>query len=854
MLSKELNGKFQITGVLTFLLCLASFGFSAERLIEAESFDHDYNINGLDYTGNVILYGDGSYNKADRHDTGWVLDQQFMDQMGSPYLLAHGLGYPVSDATKTVDFPSAGTYKVWVRTFDWVGRWKSEQPTSPKYPDGYAPGRFEVLVNGVARHPVTVGNAPEASAFGADGTDWYWQDGGTVSISNNNNVEIKLNDLTGYEGRCDAIFFTTDMEFTPPNDDPEMDTWRRGLLGTEIPIEQGHYDLVVVGGGVAGMSASLQAARLGLTVALIQDRPVPGGNNSSEIRVHLLGSTNHEPYPRVGDITREVVQLADRHYGPTNTADIYADDQNIALLAAESNISLFFTSRVNEVEMNGDVISAVIAENVQTAQRLRFTADWFVDSTGDAAVGYLAGADYEIQLYDGANISSVHMGRCNNWNVIDTGSSKPFPACPWAFDLTGVPILYETNPNSLGGWEYESGFKRHPINDSERIRDGNFRAMYGVWDSLKNDRGLYPNYELNWSAYVSGKRESRRLLGDHILTFDDIMNGVVYPDGCFGITRSVDLHYPRVNFLTGFDGDEFVATATFENYTGPYWIPYRCLYSRNVDNLFMAGRNASFTHHALGAPRVMKTGGMMGEIVGMAASICKEYNTSPRGVYTNHLSELLNRLGKIYLTRWLEHIGPNYALFATASASSEYNSTYVASNVNDGSSNMTDNSTRWLSAAGVPNWVELTFSESRYISASSITSGWWNGSSTTDPIDDFVLQYYDGSDWVGIDETQTINNSQTDFDVAFPSVESDRFRLYITRTKENVSRVFEVELFHPTADLNDDGSVDMADFAVLSGLWLENDNLLPKDLYYSDGKVDLQDFSVFSEFWSWPSP
>ena len=826
--------------------------YSANILVEAESFDFDYNINGLDYTGNVILYGDGSYNKTDRYDTGWVLDQQFMDQMGSPYLLAHGLGYPVSDAIKIVDFPSVGSYKVWVRTYDWVGRWRSESTDSPKQAVGDAPGRFEVIVNGTALTPTTVGYGPEITAFGADGTDWYWQDGGTVTISNMNNVEIRLNDLTGYEGRCDAIFFTTDIGFVPPNADPEMDTWRQSLLGTETPTEEGHYDLVVVGGGIAGMSATLQAARLGLTVALIQDRPVPGGNNSSEIRVHLLGSTNLEPYPYVGDITREVVQLADRHYGPSNTADIYADDRNIALLAAESNVSLFFTSRVNEVEMDGNVIAAVIAENIQTAERMRFTADWFVDSTGDAAVGYLAGADYDIQLYDGVNNSSVHMGRCNNWNVIDTGSNKPFPACPWAFDLTGIPILYETTPNNLGGWEYESGFKRHPINESERIRDGNFRGMYGVWDSLKNDRGLYPNYELNWSAYVSGKRESRRLKGDHILTFDDIVNGVVYPDGCVGITRSIDLHYPRGPQNEGLEEDEFVSYAGYNSYVGPYMIPYRCLYSRNVDNMFMAGRDASFTHKALGAPRVMKTGGMMGEVVGMAASICKEYNINPRDVYTHHLDELLNLLSKIQLIRWLEHIGPNYALSATVFASSEYNSTYVKENVNNGLSDTTDNTDRWLSASGVPNWVELRLTDTHYISACRIVTGWYNGAYVEGPIEDFVLQYYNGSSWQDIPETLTSSNSQTEWTVKFPPVQSDRFRLYITGTHLNLSRIYEIELFHPNADLNDDGVVDFIDIVSFFELWLDDDYYLPKDLFYNDGKVNILDFSILAEYWNWP--
>lgn len=790
------------------IMCLGlTLSFSAYAdtlLVEAESFNSDYNINGLDYTGNVILYGDGSYDKTNPRDTGWVLDQQFMDQMGSPYLLAHGLGTPVSDAKKIVTFPSAGTYRVWIRTFDWVARWRNEQTRSPKRARGVAPGRFEVLVNSVALTPKKRGYTTELTAFGASGTDWHWQDGGTVKIANPSDVEIRLHDLTGFEGRCDAILFTTDMGFTPPNADPVMNKWRQNLLGTGIPTEKGSYDLVVVGGGLAGMTAALQAARLDLTVAFIQDRPVPGGNNSSETRVHLLGSTNMQPYPRVGDITKEIVQLEDQHYGPGNTARIYADGQNIALLKAQPNISLFFGYRVNEVRTKAKIIESVIAENIQTAERIKFTGKLFLDSTGDAAVGYLAGADYEIRLYDGSNIKTVHMGRSNNWNVKDTRSAVRFPRCPWALNLKGKTILHGNNPSRLGGWQYESGMKRHPINESEYIRDWNFRAMYGTWDSLKNDRRLYPNYQLNYAGYISGKRESRRLMGDHVLTKDDIMNSVVYPDGCFGIKREIDLHFPiAANMKDGFDGDEFTTYASYDKYTGPYWIPYRCLYSRNVGNLFMAGRDASFTNEALGAPRVMKTGGMMGEIVGMAASICKKYDINPRGVYKEHLNDLFALMGRTAVIRKpeLEPFGTNYALSATVSASGEYNGTYVAGNVNNGSSNPKVNTDRWLSTAGVPNWVELKFSKPRYISACRIVSGYFVNGSTDDPIQDFVLQYRNASGWVDIPKTKTAFNTKIEWTADFPAVKSDRFRLYITSTKIGISRIFEVELYHPDEDL-----------------------------------------------------
>ena len=162
---------------------------------------------------------------------------------------------------------------------------------------------------------------------------------------------MALHDLTGFEGRCDAIVLATSPD-APPNAGPEMGAFRRRLLGIpEKPADGGNYDLVVVGGGIAGMCTAMSAARLGATVALIQDRPVLGGNNSSEIRVWLNGDTNLEPYPHVGDLVREFEQLRRKEIGP---AENYDDEQRIATFRAEKNIRLLLNERVNQVEKQGD--------------------------------------------------------------------------------------------------------------------------------------------------------------------------------------------------------------------------------------------------------------------------------------------------------------------------------------------------------------------------------------------------------------------------------------------------------------------------------------------------------------------
>ena len=596
--------------------------------------------------GNVFLEAEHFANTG-----GWMVDQQFMDQMGSPYLLAHGLGEPVKDAETTATFPAAGKYRVWVRTRDWVAPWKAPG----------APGKFQLMVNGHALK----------TTFGTEGALWHWQDGGVITVKTQ--TRIALHDLTGLEGRCDAIVFCLDLDFHPPDGGRALAKFRRETLGLpEQPEDGGSYDLVVVGGGIAGTSAAISAARLGMRVALVQDRPVLGGNGSSEVRVWPEGKINQAPYPRIGDVVAELVPEKTKMDGNAKDATIYADDRKMALVRAEPNIALFTEERVNEVEADGGMIRSVVAQNTRTGRRLRLKARLFADCTGDGVVGFLAGADYETSSDD-------HLGASNLWNVHDAVAAKdallceckdtnaltgavtismkpaPFPRCPWAIDLTDKPFpgrpanagsKGNTNepPPSLGGWFWESGFNKDPISDVEWMRDQNFRAMYGAWDALKNVNKLYPNYKLGWAAFIAGKRESRRLLGDVILAADDFRTNRVWPDGVFPCSWSIDLHSPNPAYQKGHEGEEFIARSTVSSkefaYKGPYWAPYRSLYSRNVNNLFMAGRDISVTHDGLGPVRVMRTCGMMGEVVGMAAFVCKEHKVLPRGVYREHLDDL----------------------------------------------------------------------------------------------------------------------------------------------------------------------------------------------------------------------
>ena len=560
--------------------------FAADVLIEAESFA--------------------------KHG-GWKLDTQFIGIMGSPYLLAHGLGRPVDDATTAVELPAAGKYRVFVRTKDWVAQWNAPGQ----------PGQFQVLVD----------DKPLEETFGTKSAEWFWNDGGFVDIAQKT-VSLALHDLTGFEGRCDAILLTTDLDSAPPDEFDVLPGWRRRQLGLDDePTEKSGYDLVVVGGGYSGMGAAIAAARLGCKVALIQNRPVLGGNGSSEVRVWANGLTRRGRFPRIGEIIEEFADNAKKSPG---LGEEFGDDKKEAVVRAEKNLDLFLNHHAYQVEMDGDRIAAVFAFDTRTSERKRFTGRQYCDGTGHGVIGYLAGAHYDMT-------PKGRMGMSNMWRWDEADESTPFPEIPWALDLEMEDFPFPRDHH--GQWFWESGFDKDPINDAETIRDWNLRAVYGAFNAMKNRGGAehHKNAVLSWIAYIGGPRESRRLLGDVILTGEDITAKRDFPDGCVPSTWSIDLHYPKQQYAKKYPDNSFISYAKFDRGVDRiygYPVPYRCFYSRNVANLFMAGRCVSVTHEALGTVRVMKTCGMMGEVVGKAAAVCAAHDCSPRDVYGEHLDEL----------------------------------------------------------------------------------------------------------------------------------------------------------------------------------------------------------------------
>lgn len=554
---------------------------------------------------------------------GWVTDQQAMDVLGSPYLLAHGAGVPVEDASGMVALPDAGKWHAWVRTYNWTSPWSDKE----------GPGAFCLEID----------DEPLGMVCGSCGNEWEWQYAGSFKAESTE-IQLSLRDLTGFDGRCDAVCFTKTRHARLPQTAEQMHELRLAFNPSyDTPSRTECYDFVVVGGGISGICAAVAAARLGLKTAILNDRPVLGGNNSAEVRVHLGGMIELDPYPNLGNLIKEFGHKACKN---ADDAEKF-DDPGKERILREAGVDIFAPYHALSVEMDGAKIASVDAREINSGELLRFTAPLFADCTGDGTLGVLAGADYvegreARSTYNESMAPEVaddmHLGASLLWNSRKADGPSEFPEFEYGLHFTDSTVQKVTRSE----WYWETGLEEDMITEVERIRDFGLLAVYSNWSYLKNHSdvaGKYADRELDWVAYITGKRESRRLLGDHILTENDIVDAVPYPDGTCSTSWSIDLHYVKPENARDFPGQEFMTTAVHK-YFDPYPIPYRCLFSRNVDNLFLAGRDISTSHVAMGSIRVIRTCGMMGEVVGMAASVCKAHGSLPRSVYSDYLGEL----------------------------------------------------------------------------------------------------------------------------------------------------------------------------------------------------------------------
>ncbi len=583
----------------------------------------------------------------------WSNDPQHMDIMGSPYLLATGLGKPVDDAVAIVQVDKRGSYKLWVRCRDWL--------------PSHSPGQFQVRVNDKAS-TVTFGKS--------DNDKWQWVDGGTFELEEGE-TKLRLHDTTGWWGRCDVIVLATGR-FKPSNEKESLARQRLKYAGVSLKIkDMGKFDVVVTGGGPTGMAAAMAAARHGLSVALIQDRPVYGGNASPEIGVPPMGYIGSPPDTKnVTGISMELF-TARQSQDARHNAEWYAH-----FIDAETNITQFLNTRGIDVEMSGrNRITAVIGQNVHSGERMRIAAPLFVDATGHGWIGFYANADYRMGQESQAEFGETMapavakpytMGNSlYRADFVSHRQNSPFECPKWAYQWTEDSDFEPRNshrrirevarpPNfdppargkgrnpgdSLDGavsraWWVEYGGMENMIEDAEPIRDELFRISIGLWNYAKNHnpktKEMNMKRELVWLNYVPGVRESRRLMGDYMMTQKDFDTQEVHDDTVAFTDWGPDVHHPQAFWVKGND--------CIHVYQGRRTsIPYRSLYSRNIENLFMGGRCLSATQIALGGTRVMRPCAGTGQAIGTAAAIATKYKQTPRGVHKNHIKELQDTL------------------------------------------------------------------------------------------------------------------------------------------------------------------------------------------------------------------
>lgn len=414
-------------------------------------------------------------------------------------------------------------------------------------------------------------------------------------------------------------------------------------------------DVVVVGGGLAGVCAAVAAARRGVDVVLINNRPVLGGNSSSEVRVWVCGATAHgnQRWARETGIIGEM--YVENQFRNPEGNPVYWDDVVLDTVRREKNIRLFLNTDVRDVVASGPEdarrVETVTGWTMGSEILTTFRAPVFLDCTGDGLVGHLAGARYRLGKEARSEFDEEwapdepveeFLGSTLLFYTKDLGFPVKYVAPESAKDIRDTPIptsrVIRSGDSGAHYWWVEWGGELDTVHDNETIRDELRSVILGIWDYIKNSGEFDADtLTLEWVGNVPGKREYRRFVGDYTLTQNDIVEQTSFPDTVAFGGWSIDLHPAAGMYHEGSGAVQRFSDGVFE-------IPYRCLYPASTSNLLVAGRNISATHIAFGASRVMATCAALGQAAGTAAALCVEHAVTPRELGTHHLAELRRAL------------------------------------------------------------------------------------------------------------------------------------------------------------------------------------------------------------------
>jgi len=563
---------------------------------------------------------------------GWKLDTQFVHLMGSGYLIAADMpGVPVEDASVDVTIPKQGHYRIWVWDRNWL------RP--------HDPGQFTVLVDGKDTGNV-LGKIPSDK--------WLWEIAGDVELTEGTHT-LFLHDLTGYFGRCASVLITDDFDYVPSRELEWIYAERAKIKGLSNEVsEGGTYDVIVAGGGPGGVPAAIASARKGMKTLLLQNRPMLGGNASSEVGITMDGAEVAHINAREGGIAEEIRRLRDRD--PSFQGDWTRAMET--LTAVEPNLTVMCNMHVCQAEMtNAAKIRSVVARNMQDLTRTRFAAKIFIDCTGDSWLGYYAGAKYrygrEATWQHNESIAPELADMLTMSGCIKSGN-RPFffqseipveyHAPVWVPALPTDDKTFGRNITGNGGsmyWWLEAPNVYDDMWDGEEARDALLMAILGYYDHIKNHwsgKEKAQNLLFRFTSVFNGRRESRRLIGDYVLTQEDCFKTEPFPDAVSYAGWHLDVHHPE-GLYSGEKGPMHCAF-----HVPLPTIPFRCLYSVNIDNLLFAGRNISVSHVALGTVRVENTIATFGQAVGTAAAMCVQLDKTPRQIGQQHIRQLQQQL------------------------------------------------------------------------------------------------------------------------------------------------------------------------------------------------------------------